>query len=89
MKKQDNHFPLFEEEDLEAWRKEWIGMPEFVQIDLKSVAAVKVHFESVEDLEAFAELIGQRILPTTRSIWYPETKEIKVVDKLRYIQRKD
>ena len=32
----------------------------------------KVHFETAEDLRAFAELAGQRVTRATREIWWPK-----------------
>ena len=58
----------------EAWEKHWNGMPEFVQRDLSPFKTIYVHFEAREDMQAFAELVGQRIGLNTRFIWYPEAE---------------
>jgi|Laugrefa1bdmlbdn_1035148.scaffolds.fasta_scaffold00005_38 hypothetical protein len=50
---------------------EWWGMPEFVQEKQKPFAKVICRFETQEDLDAFAALIGQKLTPKTKSIWYP------------------
>lgn len=47
-------------------------MPEFIQNELRAWKTIKVHFESREDMEAFAEFLDQRITLDTQSIWYPE-----------------
>lgn len=52
--------------------EEWIGMPEFVQADQKAYKKLVVRFDSPEDLEEFAKLIGQNITEKTKSIWIPE-----------------
>jgi hypothetical protein len=64
----------------EWWEDHWQGMPEFVQKDLMPAKTIYVHFESKEDMAAFAKLVGQTIGPNTKSIWYPE-KDIQHWDK--------
>jgi hypothetical protein len=61
---------LFGDEKFD-WQKEWQGMPEFVQDDMKSIASVIVNFLTVEDMNAFSELIGKRITFTTKSVLFP------------------
>jgi hypothetical protein len=82
-KKADDGAPsqrtLFSRQD--PWRKEWTGMPEFVQEDLAPWKSVLVHFENREALEAFARLLGQTITERTRSIWYPEAEIGHFADK--------
>lgn len=63
------------------WTTEWRGMPEFVQDDLTPRYSVTVHFESDEDLAAFARLVSQTVTPNTRSLWYPEAEIAHMVDK--------
>ena len=63
---------LFEAGD--AWEKHWRGMPEFIQRDLSPFKTIYVHFETREDMQAFSELVNQRIGLNTRSIWYPEAE---------------
>ena len=63
------------------WQKEWQGMPEFVQDDMKAISSVVVNFLTVEDMNAFSELIGKRITFTTKSVLFPvqsTTKKIYV-----------
>lgn len=73
-------------DDLESWRDEWVGMPEFKQEDLSPWKSLVVHFEKREDLEAFAKAIGQRVLFTTRSIWFPEAEIGRYANK-RYVNQ--
>ena len=61
------------------YEKEWQGMPEFVSEDLKSIAAVTVNFLTVEDMNAFSELIGRRITFQTKSILFPAVKPVKKI----------
>ena len=73
---QDNLFG-FEE----PWKDEWKGMPEFVQQDLAPFKSIYVHFESYEDAQKFAALVGQTITTQTRSIWYPEAEIGRIANK--------
>ena len=61
--------------------EEWVGMPEFEQEDLTGVQSIHVHFATRADVEAFAELIGQKLTDKTRSIWYPEAEIERYADK--------
>lgn len=55
-----------------AWTEHWVGMPEYVHEDLMPWRSVQVHFESEEDLQLFAERVGQKLTDKTKSFWYPE-----------------
>lgn len=65
---------LFPEEDTVLWKKEWQGMPEFVQKDLTPFRIIKVSFRNKEDVAKFAELMEQKLTGKTRSIWFPKVK---------------
>ncbi len=56
------------------WQSEWgaAGMPEFEQDDDRPFQSLKVHFANQGDVERFAALVGQKITPKTRYMWYPE-----------------
>jgi hypothetical protein len=60
-------------------------MPEFVQRDLLPKKTLMVNFATLKDMEAFAELIGQTVNETTRSVWYPDQPELKLRGLARYI----
>lgn len=77
------HQPLLFESDPD-WKKLWEGMPEFNQRDLSPVKQLTVNFETEEDLAAFAKLVGQTVLMSTRSIWYPEAEIGHIADR-RYV----
>lgn len=68
----------------EWWEEHWKGMPEYVQEDFMPYKSITVHFETKEDMERFAAHNSQRLLPTTKSIWWPEA-EIAETAKLRWI----
>jgi len=74
--------PLFEAG--EWWEEHWKGMPEFVSKDCKPFKTLYVHFESREDMEAFAKIIKQQITLDTQSVWHPEAT-INDFSKIRYV----
>jgi len=51
--------------------QEWVGMPEFVQEKKEPFSKIIIRFENEEDLMEFAEIIGQKLTPKTKSIWHP------------------
>lgn len=53
------------EEDL------WVDMPEFEQEKKEPYAKIIFRFETEEDLDEFAELIGQKLTQKTKSSWHP------------------
>jgi hypothetical protein len=55
----------------ESWKEEWKDMPEFHQEDLTSHRKVVIHFRNDEDVEEFANLIGQKLTPKQKSTWFP------------------
>ena len=58
--------------DIDAdWREHWQGMPEFVQEKQEPFAKLIVRFETEADMMAFADIIGQKLTPKTKSIWHP------------------
>lgn len=70
--------------DQELWRKEWQGMPEFIQEDKEPYRSLLVHFESEKDFNDFQKLVEQKLTAITKYIWYPKLKIIEVVNK-KYI----
>jgi hypothetical protein len=82
MKHSNKPTPFFS--DLETWKKEWKGMPEFIQEDLSPFQSIIVHFEKKEDVEKFSKLVGQRLTKKTKNIWYPKA-EILIAANKRYV----
>lgn len=65
-----DQIPLF---DLPAEHEEhWQGMPSFEQQDLEPYRSLLIHFANPIDQANFADLIGQKITDSTRSLWYPQ-----------------
>jgi len=63
---------LFDDEVDPEWVNEWQGMPEFVQERKREYAKLIIRFRTQEDLDAFAELIGQKLNRNSQCTWYPE-----------------
>lgn len=57
--------------EIENKHPEWTGMPEFVQEKKTEFSKIIVRFECEDDLKDFAERIGQKLTPKTKSIWHP------------------
>jgi len=55
---------------------EWQGMPEFEQDEVAD-NKITVYFADADGRQDFAELIGQRVSPETKYVWFP--KEAKPV----------
>lgn len=63
-----SQYSLYEPDDPYA---EWKEMPEFISEDKSGFKDLIVHFETVEDLNAFANLLNQPVTIKTKSIWFP------------------
>ena len=70
-----------DQSEQDAWN-EWQGMPEFDQHDNSPIKLV-VNFETREDVNHFASVIGQVITEKTRYVFFPE-KEIRKPRLNRY-----
>ena len=66
----------------------WDGMPEFVQEKQEPFAKVIFRFENDADLQAFAELIGQKLTAKTKSSWHPFKPHRKEGAKMVYRDEK-
>jgi ParB-like nuclease domain len=60
---------------------EWRGMPEFVQEDASAFQSIVVHFKDAEAVQTFAQLIGQRLGPTSRFTWFPHQERAHFRDQ--------
>jgi spore coat polysaccharide biosynthesis protein SpsF (cytidylyltransferase family) len=59
----------------ESWKEEWVGMPEFVQEQVKEpYAKIIVTLDTKEDLEFFSKIINQKLTKKTKSIRYPQVE---------------
>jgi len=77
------HFFQVEKEHQTHWK----DMPEFIQERKKDYAKIIFRFENEEDLQEFANLIGQKLTKKTKSAWYPykshysEVKKVWITDE--------
>jgi hypothetical protein len=69
-------------DEFTLWKKEWQGMPEFVQDDASPYHSIRVNFEIKEDMDEFSQVIGQRINPETMSVWFPKKDRDYVLNKV-------
>jgi DNA polymerase I-like protein with 3'-5' exonuclease and polymerase domains len=74
---QDQLFPVDPD-----WKDTWQGMPSYQHQDLNATQSVLVHFKTLEDREAFARLVAQRISSSTKSVWYPKVEIGTAADKI-------
>lgn len=59
------------QEDLNDWKRFWVGMPEYIQEKEMEYKRIMVHFMSEDDYNQFAELLGQKLTDRTKAIWFP------------------
>ena len=52
-------------------QSEWQQMPEFVQEKQEPFAQIIFRFENEQDLQEFAEMVGQKLTRKTKSAWHP------------------
>lgn len=57
----------------------WKEMPDFENEDGHGIR-ITVHFEDENDLKKFSGLIGQKLTPQTKSIWFPEKEKLNQID---------
>jgi hypothetical protein len=74
--------PNLQGDTSEHWEKQWVGMPEFKQMDLEPFKSIQINFESESDMLAFSRLVDQKITFKTPSIWYPKAERLSAIDKL-------
>jgi hypothetical protein len=84
--KKDDQISLFSEDEFKLWNKEWQGMPEFVQEEIRPHKEITLRFESQEDVDEFAKLVKQTITLETKYLWFPEITIERYMDK-RWIDK--
>lgn len=65
--------------------KEWVGMPEYNQPEIKPFHSMMVHFMTEADMNDFARLLGQTVTDRTRYFYHPKQqpavqKKHRVID---------
>ncbi len=74
---------FFDENEIQFWKKEWKELPEFSQEELRPLKSILVHFESLNEIQEFAEFFNRKITHKTRSIWYSNKENKK--NSMRFI----
>jgi hypothetical protein len=59
----------------ETIKQEWKNMPEYKFTGEKPIRTLTIKFETIDDLEAFEKLFGQKIVEGRNTYWYPERHE--------------
>ena len=54
---------------------EWDNMPEFTENDTHAHQSIRLHFPDENAVQEFARLLGQKITPKTKYLWYPEQEQ--------------
>ena len=62
---------MSKQQELDIVQSEWVGMPEFIQEKKEPYKKLIIRFDSEKAYEEFAEIIGQKLTPKTKSIWHP------------------
>ena len=59
----------------------WKGMPQFQNEDKTAFRQIIISFANQEAVNAFAQLIGQKLTQDTKSVWYPKAEIETYMDK--------
>jgi len=68
----------------DPWESEWKGMPEFKMTPEIPLLTIKVSFKTKKDIDAFSELIGQKVSPAMENYWFPKLNRKSFSEK-KYI----
>jgi hypothetical protein len=60
---------------------EWKGMPEYENQNKMSWRHIVMHFDRQEDLDAFAQMIGQDVTDKTSYLWFPKKERLDTESK--------
>lgn len=63
--------PTVQAKKIEA-TKNWVGMPEFTQLNDQSYQSIKIHFYDQADVDFFKSLVEQKMTKKTKSMWFPK-----------------
>jgi hypothetical protein len=65
------------------WKKEWVGMPEYIQEKIEPYQEILVRFYEESEVDEFSKLIDCNITPNTKCIVFCRRKRCDS-PKLRY-----
>ena len=63
------------------WQKHWQGMPDYTNEDLSPLQTVYVHLKNINGRAGLAKVLGQKITPKTKAIWFPPQPTESITDK--------
>jgi hypothetical protein len=69
-------------------KAEWKNMPEYTFTEEKPIRKLTIKFETVEDIEEFEKMLGQKIYPTRNSYWFHRC-QASMFSNLVYIDEED
>ena len=75
--------PMFDKEDFNNWKPEWVGMPEYVQPNKMAFRDIVIHFKDQDAVDEFRDLVQQKITSKTKYLWFPNP-EIEYQAHRRY-----
>ena len=67
------------------WRREWVGMPEFVMGNTEPARKITISFETEQDVADFAEALRIKLTSKTDSVWYPERRGYVAPKNYRWV----
>lgn len=76
---------MSKQSDLFGGQGEWVGMPEFVQERKREYAKIIVRFRNQEDLDKFAEIVGQKLNRKSQATWFPELRNGEIQGRGKYV----
>jgi hypothetical protein len=89
MSKKDQISMFDDLDEFSEWKKEWQGMPEFIQDDDQPIQQIIVSFKTKEDVQAFSDLVKQKITYKTKSLWFPKLNEERPSNFVYTDEKKD
>ena len=59
------------------WQREWWGMPDFSNDDIRPHSRITINFLTAEDRKTFAEKLGITVTSQTDTAWFPPQERLK------------
>lgn len=60
-----------EDQRSQNWKQHWKGMPSYSSENFEPVKQLIINFRTMEDYNAFAEVLKQTLTPKTKSVYWP------------------
>ena len=68
-----------------GWEGAWRGMPEFKMEAVEPFQKITISFDSQDDVDRFAALVGQNITKKTTWLWFPKREKHLAPSNYRYV----